>query len=49
MKHSIIKDNKEEKPFISNIIKVIINTSNLSDIESLENVVFLFANAIEKM
>lgn len=50
-KYSIIKGSKEEKSFISDLIKAIkiIDTSNLSDIESLENVVFLFINAIEKM
>jgi len=50
-KYSIIKGSKEEKSFISNLIKAIkiIDISNLSDVESLENVVSSFTNAIEKM
>ena len=49
-KHSLIKDSVEEKSFIKDLIKDIktINTSNLTNIDSLKNVINLFAKAIEK-
>jgi len=50
-KCSIIKGSVEEKFFIKNLIKNIktINTSNLTDIDSLKNIVNSFAKAIEKI
>ena len=49
-KHSITQDSMEEKLFIKDTIKDIstINTSNLSDIKSLENVIDSFTIAIKK-
>ena len=49
-RHSIVKGSKEEKLFIKDLIKDVsfINTSNLSDTKSLENVIDLFASAMER-
>ena len=49
-KHSIVKGSIEEKFFIKDLIKDIktIDMSNLTDIDSLENVVNSFVKAIEK-
>ena len=49
-KHSIIKDSMEEKSFIKDLIKDIktINTSNLTNIDSLKNIINSFAKTIEK-
>ena len=49
-KYSIVKESVEEKSFIKDLIKDIktINTSNLTDINSLENVIDSFAKAIKK-
>ena len=49
-KYSIIKDSMKEKYFIKDLIKNIktIDTSNLTDINSLENIINSFTNAIEK-
>jgi len=48
-KHSIIKDSKEEVAFIKDITISIrnLNTSNLSDITSLDNIVNEFANKVK--
>jgi len=49
-KHSIVKDSEEETSFIKNLIKNIlfINTSNLSNIKSLENIIDLLACIVER-
>ena len=49
-KCSITKDSEKEMSFIKNLIKNIssINTSNLSDIKSLENVIDLLTYIIER-
>ena len=49
-KYSIAKDSTEEKSFIKDTIKNIstINTSNLSDIKSLENIIDSFSIAIKR-
>jgi len=49
-KRSIVKGSIEEKFFIKDLIKDIktIDMSNLTDIDSLENVVNSFVKAIEK-
>jgi len=49
-KCSIIKGSMEEKFFIKDLIKNIktIDTSNLTNIDSFENVINLFTKAIEK-
>jgi len=49
-KQLIIKDSKEEKSFISDLIKAFksINMNNLSDIKLLKNVINFFTNAIER-
>jgi len=49
-KYSIVKGSVKEKSFIKDLIKNIktINTSNLTDINSLENVIDSFAKAIKK-
>ena len=48
-KHSIIKDSKEEVAFIKNITISIrnLNTSNLSNITSLDNIINEFVNKIK--
>jgi len=48
-KHSIVRGCEEEKSFINNLIKAIklVDTNNLTDVESLENSIKSFANAIE--
>jgi len=48
-KCSIIKDSKEELTFIKDLITSIrnINTSNMSDVASLDRAVNKFANAVE--
>jgi len=47
---SISKGSKKEKLFVKDLIKDIssINTSNISDIYSLESAIDLFASVIEK-
>ena len=49
-KQLIIKGSKKEKSFINDLIKAFksINMNNLSDVESLENVINSFTNAIKK-
>jgi len=49
-KQLIIKGSKEEKSFISDLIKAFksINMNNLSDIKLLKNVINFFTNAIER-
>ena len=49
-KCSITKDSEKEMSFIKNLIKNIsfMNTSNLSDIKSLENVIDLLTYIIER-
>ena len=49
-KYSIIKGSVEEKSFIKDLIKDIrtINISNLTDIDSLENIVNSFTKAIKE-
>jgi len=46
----IVKDNKEEKFFINNLIKEIkaIDTNNLTDVKLLEKIVNLLTNTIEE-
>ena len=48
-KHSIIKDSKEELTFIKDLTTFIrnINTSNMSDIASLNRAINKFANTVE--
>ena len=49
-KRMIVKDSKEEKIFVNNLIKAIkdIDTSVLSKVNSLENAVSLIAHAIDE-
>ena len=49
-KHLIVKGSEEEKSFINDLIKAIkfIDTNNLTNVESLENVINLLASAIER-
>jgi len=49
-KQLIIKGSKKEKSFINDLIKAFksINMNNLSDVESLENIVNSFTNSIKK-
>ena len=50
-KRIIVKDSNKEKTFVKDLVKAIksIDTSNLSNVESLENVVLSFAQSIEKI
>ena len=49
-KQLIVKGSKEEKSFINDLIKALksINMNNLSDVESLKNVINSFTNTIER-
>ena len=50
-KQMIVKDSDEEKTFIEKLIKTIssINTSNLSNVDSLKNVVLTLTCSIERI
>jgi len=49
-KHIIVKDSEEEKTFVNEVIKAIkdINTSDLSDVISLENFCLLYGKNMGK-
>jgi len=50
-KHMIIKNSKEEKIFVNEVIKAIkdINTSDLFNVISLENIVCSFTCSLERI
>ena len=50
-KYKIIKDSEKEKIFVTELIKAIrdINTNNISDINSLENIVQSFTYIVEEI
>jgi len=50
-KHMIIKNSKEEKIFVNKVIKAIkdIDTSNLFNVISLENIVCSFTCSLERI
>ena len=47
----IVKESKEEKIFINKLIKVIrnINTSDLSNVDFLKNVILILTSSIERI
>ena len=47
----IVKESEEEKTFVNEVIKAIkyINTSNLSNVISLKNVIYAFARSMERI
>ena len=47
----IVKESEEEKTFVNEVIKAIkdINTSNLSNVISLKNVIYAFACSMERI
>ena len=47
----IVKDSNEEKVFVNELIKTIreIDTSKLSDVKSLKNIILTFAQSIERI
>ena len=50
-KYTIVKNSKEEKIFINKVIKAIkdINTSDLTNVVSLKNIVYSFAYSLERI
>ena len=50
-KHIIVKDSKEEKIFVKELIEAIkdIDTCDLSDVNYLKNVVLSFASSMERI
>jgi len=50
-KQMIVKDNKEERIFVKELIEAFkdIDMSNLFDVEQLENVIFSLASSMERI